>query len=157
MTPPPIAGHQHIVTRLLLFFGKAVEDNDQGVLLPAPLDVILPQDLGTPVLPDLLFLRKENLPPWDAENIQGAPDLIIEVESPVTRRRDRTLKQEVYREAGVLEYWRANLRTWRMTVLALSEDRVRYVEWGCFGLGETIRSSVLPELAIPVHLLFPFP
>lgn len=157
VTPPPISWHQHIVTRLLLFFGKLVEDDDQGLLLPAPLDVILPHGLGTPVQPDFLFLLKENLPPWEAENIQGAPDLIIEIESPITRRRDRTLKQEAYCEAGVPEYWRADLRTRRMTVLVLSEDRMGYVELGCFGPGDTIRSSILPELAIPVNHLFAYP
>jgi Uma2 family endonuclease len=131
-----------------------VTDDEMGVILPAPLDVILPDDIGTPVQPDVLFLCKENLPPWEAENIQGAPDLIVEVESPVTRWRDRVLKREAYLEAGVPECWLASSRTSTVTVLVLSEDGTRYVELGCFGLGDTLRSSLLPELAIRVDDLF---
>jgi Uma2 family endonuclease len=88
-------------------------------------------------------------------NFQGVPDLVVEVASPSTRKRDRTLKLEAYREAGIPEYWRADPRTRTVTVLVLNEDRSRYVELGAFGRGETTRSAVLPGLEIPVDSLFP--
>ncbi|HEY0556174.1 MAG TPA: Uma2 family endonuclease, partial [Thermoanaerobaculia bacterium] len=72
-----------------------------------------------------------------------------------TRKRDQTIKLDAYREAGVPEYWRVEPRSRAVTVLALSEDRTRYVELGQFGAGETVRSVLLPGLAIPVDSLFP--
>jgi Uma2 family endonuclease len=156
VTPPPIFGHQYIISRLILFFGNFMADNDKGILLTGPLDVILPDGIATPVQPDVIFLLKENLPSWEAENIQGVPDLTFEIESPITRRRDRTLKQEAYREAGVPEYWRVNPRIQTVTVLVLSEDRAGYVE-RVYGPGDTLRSALLPGLAIRVDDLFFLP
>ncbi len=155
VTPAPKAGHQHVVWRLNQTFGRYVDENQLGVVYTAPFDVLLPAGIAAPVEPDLVFIRTENIPDFEDPNFQGVPDLVIEVESPKTRKRDRTVKQDAYREAGVPEYWRADPRTWRVMVLALSEDRTRYVEQ-VYSRGETIRSVLLPGLAIPVDSLFPF-
>ena len=40
-----------------------------------------------------------------APNVQGAPDLVIEIGSPSTRRRDETIKRRLYERSDVLEYW----------------------------------------------------
>jgi Uma2 family endonuclease len=157
VTPPPIYDHQRVVTRLAWALTQFEMKTGLGEALAAPFDVVLPKGIASPVEPDVIFFRTGNEPRPGAPKFEGVPDLVIEVASPKTRKRDRTVKQDAYRDAGILEYWRAEPRTRTVTVLVLSEDRTRYVEWGHFGPGDTIRSSLLPELAIPVHLLFPFP
>jgi Uma2 family endonuclease len=155
VTPAPNFDHQFVLWRFGQTLGRFVDLNGLGIVLSAPFDVLLPNGLASPVEPDLVFLRRGNQPRAGAMNFQGVPDLVVEVASPSTRKRDRTLKLEAYREAGIPEYWRADPRTRTLTVLVLSEDRSRYAELGCFGRGETVRSAVLPGLEIPLDSLFP--
>ncbi len=155
VTPAPFYAHQFVASQLHLFLGNYGKETGLGVALFAPFDVLLPDGIATPVQPDLVFFLKGNQPTWGDKNFQGVPDLVVEVESPSTRKRDRTIKLEAYRDAGVPEYWRAEPRARLVRVLSLSEDRTRYVELGCHGAGEMIRSPLLPGLAIPVNALFP--
>jgi Uma2 family endonuclease len=155
VTPAPFMNHQFVAGRLFRFLDRFGEETGLGLALFAPVDVLLPDGIATPVQPDLVFFLKGNQPAWGDKNFQGVPDLVVEVESPSTRKRDRTIKADAYRDAGVPEYWRAEPRTRAVRVLGLSEDRARYVELGCYGVGETIRSSILSGLAIPVDALFP--
>ena len=55
--------------------------------------------------PDILYVAGERLAIITELNIQGAPDLVVEVLSPDTADRDRTLKRARYLRFGVLEYW----------------------------------------------------
>jgi Uma2 family endonuclease len=155
VTPAPNFDHQYVIAQLYRLFGIYGIETGLGFVLGAPFDVLLPEGIATPVQPDIVFFLKGNQPRWGDKNFQGVPDLVIEAESPSTRKRDRTIKLDAYRDAGVPEYWRAEPRARVVRVLALSEDRTRYVELGCYGAGETIRSTVLPGLAIPVDALFP--
>jgi Uma2 family endonuclease len=155
VTPAPVYDHQRVVTRLSWALTQFEIDTGLGVVLVAPFDVLLPDEIASPVEPDLIFFRTGNQPRPGDSNFKGVPDLVIEVESPSTSQRDRTIKQDAYCEAGVPEYWRAEPRSRTVTVLALSEDRSRYVELGCFGRGETLHSALLPGLAIPVDFIFP--
>jgi Uma2 family endonuclease len=157
VTPAPNFDHQFVIWRFGQTFGRFVDEKGLGIVLSSPFDILLPQGLATPIEPDLAFFRTGNQPRTGDKNFQGVPDLVVEVESPGTRQRDRTIKLEAYREAGVPEYWRADPRARTVTVLALSEDRTEYVELGVFGTGDAIRSAILPGLSIPVDGLFPTP
>lgn len=157
VTPAPLFDHQLVAGRLFRFLGNFGDESGLGLALFAPFDVLLPDGIATPVQPDIAFFRKGNQPQWGDKNFQGVPDLVVEVESPSTHKRDRTIKLDAYRDAGVPEYWLVSFHPQRVTVLALSETRARYVEAGRYGAGETIRSSILPGLAIPVDALFLFP
>ena len=69
----------------------------------SPIDVQLDCDDKTMIQPDVLVLcdldkQKERL-------IYGAPDFVLEVLSPSTRKKDLTIKQRKYLNAGVREYW----------------------------------------------------
>jgi Uma2 family endonuclease len=156
VTPAPNFDHQYAVTRFSWLLTQFGVETGLGFALAAPFDILLPDGIASPIEPDIVFFRTGNQPRSGDPNFQGVPDLVIEVESPKTRKRDRTVKQDAYRDAGVPEYWRASPRTRTVTVLVLSEDRTRYVELGCFGPGDMIRSSILPGLAIAVNSLFPF-
>jgi Uma2 family endonuclease len=70
----------------------------------APLDVVFS---GFDVVePDLLYLSRDRardvLTP---ANLQGAPELVIEIGSPGTRQRDETIKRHLYERSGVSQYW----------------------------------------------------
>jgi len=155
VTPSPNFEHQYFVVQFCRLLGNYGAETGLGFALPAPFDVLLPDGIATPVQPDVVFFRQGNQPRLGDKNFQGVPDLVVEVTSPSTRKRDRTVKLEAYRDAGVPEYWRADPRGRTVTVLALSEERQRYVELASHGPGDVIRSSILPGLAIPVDALYP--
>jgi Uma2 family endonuclease len=155
MTPPPIYDHQYVVWQLDQTLGRFVHENKLGVVLVAAFDIRLPAGLTDPVEPDVIFFRTGNQPRSGARFFEGVPELLVEVLSPRTRRRDETVKFDAYREAGVSEYWIIDPRNRTVVIHRLSEDRRRYVELCRGGEGETVRSAVLPGLEVPVGPLFP--
>ncbi|UCE07203.1 MAG: Uma2 family endonuclease [bacterium] len=60
------------------------------------------------VQPDILFILNENLDIITEKNIQGVPDLIIEIISPATGYYDLRGKKDIYEKFGVQEYWIAD-------------------------------------------------
>jgi Uma2 family endonuclease len=156
VTAAPTPLHQYALSRLHVLMGGFIAEQELGILLGAPLDVRLPQELGDPVQPDLLFLRTGNEPSWEADrSFDGVPDLVVEVLSRSTAHRDRKVKQEAYRNAGIRESWIVD--PWARTILIyiLRDDRHQYIEL-CRGNEEdTVRSVVLPGLEIRVGNLFP--
>lgn len=100
MSPSPGADHQ---VKVGAIYRELFERyNDEYVVLLAPLDVFL--DENTVVQPDVLVCRKEQV---SKRGCEGAPFLVVEVISPGTQKYDEGKKKELYREAGVKEYWLA--------------------------------------------------
>jgi Uma2 family endonuclease len=156
VTAAPYPLHQYVSAELHLLVGGFVRERKLGVVLSAPLDVRLPQRIGDPVQPDLVFLRTGNQPRWEVDgSFEGAPDLAIEILSRSTAQRDRKIKRDAYREAGIQEYWIVD--PWMRTVLiyTLSDDRRRYDELCRGGEEDTVRSAVLLGLEVRVSDLFP--
>jgi Uma2 family endonuclease len=154
VTPAPIPKHQLAVVKLVRFFDVFVSDNDLGVVLAAPIDVKLPLGIANPVQPDVVVFLKGNEPRWEMSYYQGTPDLIVEVLSPGTRRRDRTIKMDAYRDVGVPEYWLVDPDARTVAVFVL-EPGTGYTERCRGGVGETVGSSVLPGFRLEVAGLFP--
>lgn len=154
VTPSPNFDHQYFAGQIFRLLGNFGAETGVGFALSAPFDVLLPDGIATPVQPDVVFFLGGNQPRSGDKNFQGVPDLVVEVASPSTRKRDRTVKLAAYRDAGIPEYWRADPRARTVTVLALDDER-RYAELATYGPGEVIRSSILPGLAIPVDALYP--
>ena len=75
-----------------------------GRMFFAPFDVVFSRfDV---VEPDLLYMSNERAAEvLTAANVQGAPELVVEIGSPGTRKRDETIKRRLYERAGVSEYW----------------------------------------------------
>lgn len=100
----PNLRHQLVVGRLFLSIGNWLEVHPVGRVLFAPFDVVL-SDFDV-VEPDLLYFSHERaksiLTPARA---MGPPELVIEVFSPSTRKRDETLKKRLYERSGADEYW----------------------------------------------------
>src|SRR6187401_1832054 len=96
--------HQTILGNLTLAISPWLERQQIGKLFFAPFDVVFsPFDV---VVPDMLYMSNERARKilTDA-NVQGVPDLLIEIAAPNTRRRDETFKRHLYERVGVPEYW----------------------------------------------------
>ena len=102
--PAPKYGHQSVVTRTVVLLDQHVREHASGRVCVAPVDVVLDARKGLVVQPDVVFVSNARLEVI-RDQVWGAPDLVVEVLSDATRRRDRTLKWRWYRRYGVREYW----------------------------------------------------
>ncbi|NKQ35668.1 MAG: Uma2 family endonuclease [Chloroflexi bacterium] len=151
VTNAPGLDHQFVVAELLRQMANYVVENQLGRVITAPFEVHLSETIR-PVQPDVLFIKKERWPGPGAKFFSGVPDLIVEVLSPSTARRDRIIKFTAYEQAGVPEYWIANPRTHSVEVFTLSG--AEYALVGEFIEAETIQSKMLPDLQIITASLF---
>src|SRR5688500_10652946 len=104
VTPSPNIRHQRISGRLHLLIGTWLEEHPVGQLFYAPLDVVFSHfDV---VEPDLLYMSHARAAEViTTKHVSGVPELVIEIGSPGTRRRDETIKRRLYERMGVTEYW----------------------------------------------------
>ena len=96
--------HQQILGQLYLQFHACAEAHGDGCdVYLSPCDVRLDSDDKTMVQPDLFVVCRE----YDlkARAFDGAPDLVVEIQSPSTQSMDTTRKMWKYHQAGVREYW----------------------------------------------------
>ena len=103
MSPSPREIHQYISGNMHLVLGAFVRDRSLGRVYCAPFDVVL-SDMDV-VQPDLLFVSTKRAAIITADNVQCAPDLVVEILSPATAERDRTIKLDLHAQHGVKEYW----------------------------------------------------
>jgi Uma2 family endonuclease len=127
VTASPFTPHQRVLANLHYLVRHHLETHGGGQAFFAPFDVIF--SMLDIVEPDLLFIsdaRKEIL---TRRNVRGAPDLVVEILSESTRRRDEGVKLRLYERSTVLEYWVIDpdaewIRVYRRTgeVLALVDE-----------------------------------
>jgi Uma2 family endonuclease len=119
VTPAPGRLHQRIVTDLVVQLGAFVRSSDAGELFAGPFDVLFAE--GDYMEPDLVFVRRDRRDIISDRGVEGAPDLLVEVLSPSTQRRDRGVKLERYRHFGVPEYWIVDAEARAVEIWKLSE------------------------------------
>lgn len=112
MMAPPSRVHQEISGALFAQLYNYLDGKPCRVYA-APFAVRLfeqdgdsPEDVDTMVEPDLTVVCDSGK--LDTHGCKGAPDLVIEILSPATRRHDRLVKLGLYQRAGVREYWIVN-------------------------------------------------
>lgn len=106
-----------------------------------------------PVQPDLCFVSTSGAAVVQEKCIQGSPHLIVEVLSPRTAARDRTVKLNIYARAGVENYWLAD-PTEKTLVLFVLDSGTYRVE-AALGPGDTYRPVAFPEIELDMAFLFP--
>ncbi|HXU45100.1 MAG TPA: Uma2 family endonuclease [Thermoanaerobaculia bacterium] len=138
VTPSPTYTHQATVAELVPRFERAATAAG-GKVVFAPMDVTLADH--SVVQPDLIYISPERRHIL-AERIQGAPDLLVEVLSPGTTRRDRGEKLDLYARSGVREYWIVDCVARQIEFLILRDGQfvVHVPSGGVF------RSQALPGL-----------
>lgn len=141
--------HQRVSKRLLWLF-RDVEESGLGWVYDAPFDVIL-SDTDV-VQPDLMFVSKERAEIITPANVQGAPNLVVEVLSPSTAQRDWTQKRDLYAKYGVRELWLVAPDARLVWVMALTDGE--YAIAGVYKDGQTLISPTLAGLTIDLGYVF---
>ena len=151
MSPSPRLPHQEICMELGALLHLFVKTRGLGRVYSAPCDVVLSET--DVVQPDLLFVANERAHIlFDGDNVQGAPDLVVEILSPSTANRDRTLKRALYAQYSVQEYWLVDPDARTVTVLRLGAAGFTVV--ARYGAGQTLTSPILPGFTANLDDLF---
>lgn len=150
MAAAPRKVHQRVDMRLGSKFFVYVETNDLGEVYSAPFDVYLTET--NVVQPDLLFVSKERLDIITEANVQGAPDLVVEILSPSTASSDWTVKRELYAKHGVKEFWIVAPDARLVWLMLLRGDDYDVV--GIYGDGQTVTSTVIKGFSVNLSDIF---
>lgn len=141
--------HQRVSKRLLSRL-LAAEEQGLGWVYDAPFDVVL-SDTEV-VQPDLLFVSKDRADIITPANVQGAPNLVVEILSPSTAQRDWTQKRELYAKYGVQEFWPIDPEAGMVWVLSLRNGE--YEIAGIYEEGQMLISPTLAGLTIDLGYVF---
>ena len=150
MIAAPNIAHQIVGGELFGVLRDFVKKGRLGRVFSAPTDVVL-SDTNV-VQPDVIFVSKGRMSIVGKNNIQGAPDLVVEVISPSNPEQDLVRKRDIYARHGVAEYWIADPDARSMRVMILEGGAYRVA--GEYGIGDTLTSSTLKGLDLMVGEVF---
>jgi Uma2 family endonuclease len=156
MSPAPTVAHQLILGELYFQFSAWLKDKRCRPYL-APFDVRLPEagesddQVETVVQPDLSIICDKLK--VDKAGCRGAPDLVVEILSPGTARKDLTVKFARYERAGVREYWIVDPEGKTVRVFMLGPDG-RYGRPQAFVDGDSVKVGIFPDLEIALAAVF---
>ena len=154
VTASPVTRHQRILGNLQFSIKAFLRDHDLGEVFLSPLDVLL-SDFDI-VEPDLIYLGRERWSVLTEANLQGAPDLVVEILSPGTQGRDLGLKRKLYERSEVREYWIVDPDADTIEVLRhLGESGFEPVALLRRAARDSLSTPLLPGLEIPLEELFP--
>ena len=146
----PSTKHQDIVGLLYATILHFLSGRSIGRVFISPTDVVLSDhDVAQP---DILFVSNERAAIITTANIQGAPDLVVEVLSPSTEEYDRGYKLSLYAPHGVREYWLVDPDTETVEALALTDEG--FARAATYRRDGTLTSPLLPGLAIELEPVF---
>lgn len=146
VTPAPEPAHQDAV---LLLGARLLAWTEQhgGKVYVAPLDVHFAHD--DVVEPDVVFLRPEHVDQVGAQYVKDAPDLVVEVSSPSTRRLELVRKRDLYERYGVAEYWYVDRDADRIEIYRLGDDG-RYGTPALVARGQQLTTPLVPGFQVAV-------
>ena len=153
VTPAPIRKHQAVVGNLHGLIWSYLQQRPIGRVFTAPFDVIFSEfDV---VEPDLLYISRERsqeieTSPW----VKGAPDLVVEIGSPSTRKRDETIKRRLYERFGVVEYWVVDPEIDAVKVFRRTNDRYARVAELLLENDDVLTTPLLPDLELRLAKIF---
>lgn len=150
MTPSPVTKHQRILRKIGFILEQHVTQNDLGEIFLAPYDVYF--DDENVVQPDILFISRERLNLIGEKNMQGPPDLVIEILSESTAYRDLIQKKKLYARYGVKEYWIVIPEEESVGIYIIKNDIFTLDK--NFGKDETLESPLLKGLKIVLRKIF---
>ena len=156
VTAAPRGRHQLIIGELFVELHAAVRTLGSGVAMLSPMDVILSEH--DVLQPDLLYVSaaRYHIIPSPDDWVRGAPDLVVEVLSPSSRRIDEVRKRQRYEFFGVTELWIVDPPVDRVRIYrraAESEGFARPVELSAEH-GDVLTTPLLPAFAMPLTAVF---
>lgn len=147
----PTKHHEWMVANVITDLGTWVRKHG-GLVLGSGYKVRIREDRG--VMPDVQLYRKGSPRGAELGLSTGAPDLVVEVLSPSSRRFDRVTKLGWYRDIGTPEYWLVDPESRSIERLVLDGDTWRLVD----AVGEgTFEPDSFPGLSIDLEQLFTLP
>jgi Uma2 family endonuclease len=159
MSPAPSTNHQRVSRQLLVQFANFLEQNACEVF-QAPFDVRLPEsdeaddEIENVVQPDISVICDPSK--LDSKGCKGAPDLIIEILSPSTAKKDRHEKFLLYERHGVKEYWIVHQSEHLVEVFKLNDDGV-YDKPDIYAGDDVVPVGLFPGLDVNLGIVFGIP
>ena len=129
-----------------------------GVVLYAPVDVLIKRNPLRTRQPDILFLNAKRTGITGRTDLRKmpvitvAPDLIVEILSPSETRLEIEEKLKDFHSMGVREGWVVSPEAQTVEVLRLHTETLEMI--GLFGTGQSIHSEILPDLALTIDVIF---
>jgi len=152
VTPSPVTKHQRISHQLSRLLGNHVARTNAGRVFTAPFDVVL-SDLDV-VQPDVLFISAARASIITDKNIQGPPDLVIEILSETTRKTDEVIKRKLYERYGISEYWIVDPELETVKVYRLTDQRYARTDELSNEADGTLTTPLLSDLRLPLAAIF---
>ncbi|MDB5101156.1 MAG: hypothetical protein JWM80_5577 [Cyanobacteria bacterium RYN_339] len=153
MGPAPFIRHQLVAPQIWRALDDYAKRTRTGIALIAPTDVVLESMRPATVLqPDVLYLCDRAK--LTKANVQGPPDVVVEVLSASTARKDAIRKLALYERFGVQEFWMVPLHADRIEVLRLGQDG-RFGNPLLFKVGDILTTPLLPGFELDVASVFP--
>jgi Uma2 family endonuclease len=143
--PSPSPKHQRIVGNFFFELTLFIRSHPFGEVFVAPVDVIF--HIDDVIIPDVVYISKQRQDLISKRGVEGAPDLVIEIISPSSVKRDLEVKRKLCQREGVVVY------------IAVDPDREQVYGWDgdksfILGKGEMLTCSVLPDFELLVDKLF---
>ncbi|RLD61188.1 MAG: Uma2 family endonuclease [Bacteroidetes bacterium] len=159
MTPAPARKHQEISSKIHTVIGFYLLNRNSCKVYSAPFDVRLPKShadksndkIHTVVQPDICIVCDPLK--LDERGCIGAPDLIVEILSPSTSKKDLNDKYKVYEQAGVKEYWIVSPNDETINVFVLDKNE-KYQLSGMYAGDMKIKVSIFDDLEINLEDIF---
>lgn len=148
MTPAPSRGHQEISGNIFNAFFNFLKGKSCKVY-HAAFDVILSKK--NVVQPDIVVVCDPSK--LTDRGCEGTPDLVVEILSPSTTKKDLNEKFQLYQEFGVKEYWVVFPLDKQVHIYRLNEHN-EYADAIMYKENATITTEVLPELVLEMSDIF---
>ena len=153
VTPTPIWRHQKIAMNVGFLIRSYLEEHPIGEMFNVPMDDILSNfDV---VEPDVQFISHERLARFEPSDwVKGPPNLVAEIASPSTRKRDATVKRNLYERFGVDEYWIVEPADDTIQVYRLRHGRYWLAADLARERGDVLTTPLFPGLELPLAKIF---
>lgn len=153
VSPAPVSEHQIIGANILGLIWSYLQNQPIGKVAQAPFDIIFSHfDV---VQPDVVYLSRQRISEIEVNPyVKGAPNLVVEVASPSTRKRDRTIKRFLYERFGVDEYWLVDPTPARVRVLRRLDGPFKPAPELTLARGDVLTTPLLPGLELPLSTIF---
>ena len=152
VTPAPRTKHQRISTNLLGCLYVYIQKSKGGKVFAAPTDVVL-SELDV-VQPDLLYISPARTSIITGKNIQGPPDLVVEILSETSRKTDEIIKRKLYERSQIPEYWIIDPELETVKIYRLSDQSYTRTAELSLESNSTLPTPLLPNWELFLHLLF---
>lgn len=152
VNPAPVPRHQLVVLNIGSAFLLYFRQHGGGRVVISPIDVLLGEE--NIVQPDVIVITDARMAILGEKNIQGAPDLAVEVLSESSRRHDEIRKRKLYERGGVDEYWVVDAELELVKIYRRTGEEFTRVAEISTETGGTITSPLLPGFALPIGDVF---